>query len=128
MDMLVEKINTNFIMIDIRNINPNNIENLEKIFQEYVNGRISIEVYISNIKSEISLVKDSYDLKARSIGILCLFSAAHRRRRTEYRQALQAACWCLEWAENQRQNEFNACLEAAEQRWMHELQDRAQAA
>ena len=91
-------------------------------------GRISIDVYISKIKAEILLIKDGYDLKARTIGILCLLSAARRRRRTEYRQALQAARWCLEWAENQRQNEFNACLEAAEQRWMHELQGSAQAA
>ena len=99
---------------------------LEIWFGDYVEHTISLEDYIANVRAEIATIRDQADHAAHFAARLPVLGLRYRRRQQALDDALQAAQWCLNWAE--RRAAFSNCLAEAEDRWAREIQPVALAA
>lgn len=104
------------------------LENLEKWFDDYNNEKITLKDYIDLVQGLIRDIRRNYGLMSNITDTLLFFSAARRNRKMDYNENLEAAQWCLKWAEDRLQNEFKQCLAEAADRWMNEVQIGAQPA
>lgn len=99
---------------------------LEIWFDDYVEHTISLEDYIANVRAEIASIRHQADHAAHFAARLPVLGFRYRRRQQALHDALQAAQWCLNWAE--RRVGFSSCLAEAEDRWAREIQPAALAA
>jgi hypothetical protein len=98
---------------------------LEIWFDEFVEHTISLEDYIANVRAEIAALRRDADGAPHFAARLPVLGLRHRRRQV-HADALQAAQWCLNWAE--RRAGFSQCLAEAEARWAQEIRPVAMAA
>jgi hypothetical protein len=109
-------------------IDPDHLQNLEILFNDYANGAISIDSYIAKTKGEIAKIKAKFRLVDRIAGKSLFFVKSCSGRLSRYQATLKAAKWCLSWAEQRRQDEFNDCLAAASAKWLTEVEANRPAA
>jgi hypothetical protein len=103
-------------------IHADHLQNLEAMFEDYADAAISIDAYIARIKLEIEAIRAGFSMRAWIAATSLCFLPSYRQRLIRHTETLKAARWCLRWAEQRRQDEFNDCLAAASAKWLSEVQ------
>ena len=102
--------------------------NLETWFDSYIDGGISLDAYIANVKRLIDAIRLDAHAMAHVAARLLVTLRVWPADRYAHDDALKAAQWCLTWAEDRRLAEFNACLAAADAKWTRDVQPLLKAA
>jgi len=107
-------------------IEPRTLKNLETHFNDYCNYRISVDVYIAKIKLEIADIKQRSHVIDHIKGSFPFLGSTQEKHLKQYSQTLKAAQWCLDWAEQRRQDAFSQDRSDALAHWREAIDRDAQ--
>lgn len=83
---------------------------LERLFERFSAGKISINIFIEEVRAECETLHRRAKAMAFGWRMLLAFTAKYRAERMQLAQALEAAKWCLEWGIEHRQEDLASCL------------------